>query len=76
MESRREFLGYSAVGAAMLASASVAAPGLPAPAGSDKKIGLGVVGGGFGTQFYWHQHPNCSVAAVTDLLLKPGRDPA
>jgi predicted dehydrogenase len=31
------------------------------------KIRLAVVGGGFGTQFYWHEHPNCTVAAVTDL---------
>ena len=67
MQSRREFLGHSTVGAAMLASASAAAPGRPAPAESDKKIRIGVLGGGFGVQFYWHQHPNCTVAAVTDL---------
>lgn len=34
---------------------------------SDSKVRIGVVGGGFGTEFYWHQHPNCSVEAVSDL---------
>lgn len=34
---------------------------------SDKKIRIGVVGGGFGSNFFWHQHPNCVVEAVSDL---------
>jgi len=34
---------------------------------SDRKIRIGVVGGGFGTQFQWHQHPNCHVEAVSDF---------
>lgn len=34
---------------------------------SDKKIRIGVVGGGFGSHFFWHQHPNCIVEAVSDL---------
>lgn len=34
---------------------------------SDRKIRLGVVGGGFGSAFPWHQHPNCVVQAVSDL---------
>ncbi len=34
---------------------------------SDKIIRIGVVGGGFGARFYWHQHPNCVVEAVSDL---------
>ena len=29
---------------------------------------MGVVGGGFGAGFYWHEHPNCTVTGVTDLL--------
>ncbi|MBM3290434.1 MAG: Gfo/Idh/MocA family oxidoreductase, partial [Candidatus Hydrogenedentes bacterium] len=28
----------------------------------------GVVGGGFGSAFHWHQHPNCTVEAVSDLI--------
>ncbi len=34
---------------------------------SDKKVRIGVVGGGFGASFFWHQHPNCIVEAVSDL---------
>jgi len=34
---------------------------------SEKKIRIGIVGGGFGTDFFWHQHPNCIVEAVSDL---------
>jgi hypothetical protein len=32
-----------------------------------KKVRLAVVGGGFGSRFWWHQHPGCEVTAVTDL---------
>ncbi|MFB3902675.1 MAG: Gfo/Idh/MocA family protein [Acidobacteriota bacterium] len=32
-----------------------------------KKLRIGVVGGGFGTAFPWHLHPNCQVTAVADL---------
>ncbi len=35
---------------------------------SDRKIRIGVVGGGFGLSFHWHEHPNCEVTAVSDLL--------
>jgi predicted dehydrogenase len=34
---------------------------------SPRKLRIGVVGGNFGLGFYWHQHPNCVVTAVTDL---------
>jgi len=34
---------------------------------SAKKIRIGVVGGGFGTGFQWHEHPDCVVQAVGDL---------
>lgn len=34
---------------------------------SDTRVHIGVVGGGFGAEFYWHQHPNCIVEAVSDL---------
>jgi predicted dehydrogenase len=30
-------------------------------------VRIGVVGGGFGAAFQWHQHPNCVVTGVTDL---------
>jgi predicted dehydrogenase len=35
---------------------------------SQVKIRIGVVGGGFGTSFYWHEHPDCTVEAVSDLI--------
>ncbi|MCS6831858.1 MAG: Gfo/Idh/MocA family oxidoreductase, partial [bacterium] len=33
-----------------------------------KKVRVGVVGGGFGASFYFHEHPNCIVEAVSDLI--------
>ncbi len=41
--------------------------GAPMLASQDKKLRVGVVGGGFGTQFYFHEHPNATVEAVADL---------
>ncbi len=32
------------------------------------KVRIGVVGGGFGTAFFWHVHPDCVVEAVSDLI--------
>jgi predicted dehydrogenase len=60
--TRRQFVGAGA-GLAVVRVAMAAAP----QASSDRKIRIGVVGGGFGTQFQWHQHPNCVVEAVSDL---------
>ncbi len=34
---------------------------------TDKKLRIGVVGGGFGAFFPWSEHPNCQVTAVSDL---------
>ena len=34
---------------------------------ADKKIRIGIIGGGFGAGFYFHEHPNCIVEAVSDL---------
>ena len=64
---RRRDLLY-ATGAARLAPSQLAAMqvGRPAPQ-STRKIRLGVVGGGFGSQFTFHEQPNCVVTAVTDL---------
>lgn len=59
---RRDLLFGSA------AFAAQAPVGRAAPVGSSKKIRLGVVGGNFGATFQWHEHPNCEVTAVTDLI--------
>lgn len=43
-----------------LLAASMAAP-------ANRKLRVGIVGGGFGTSFYFHEHPNSTVVAVSDL---------
>lgn len=70
-QTRREFL-YTAGATALSAAA-----GLQALAATDKwerksnrVIRLAVVGGGFGAGHHWHEHPNCQVTAVSDLLPK------
>ena len=64
--SRRGFL--LAAGAAVAGPLAVAAA---AELQSDRKVRVGVVGGGFGAAFQWHLDPNCTVEAVSDL--KEGR---
>src|SRR5262249_59168758 len=34
---------------------------------ADKEVKIGIVGGGFGSSFQWHFHPNCKVTAVCDI---------
>jgi len=69
--SRRTFIrkgGAALVGAAI--ATGPARPGLDrgnSSPKSGKKIRIGVVGGGFGCDFYWHEHPDCIVEAVSDL---------
>ena len=59
--SRRDLFGGLGASAAGLAA-------LPrAEAQSGKKVRIGVVGGGFGTSFFWHRHPNSEVTAVCDI---------
>ena len=63
--TRRELLGRA--GRTVLAGKILAgAIGVHA-AQSGRKVRMGVVGGGFGASFYWHQHPDCIVHAVSDL---------
>jgi predicted dehydrogenase len=67
--SRRQFLTGVGVSAAALSS-------LVLPTGSEaqaakkrtppKKVGIGVVGGGFGRYFQWHLHPDAKVVALCD----------
>ncbi len=72
--SRRDFL-KKASGAVVVTAAAARAlaemPPIVAPlweSTSEKKIRIGVVGGRFGTSFHWHEHPNCIVEAVSDLI--------
>jgi predicted dehydrogenase len=61
--SRRQFLATIAAGAA----AGIVPMG-NAAATPGKKVRLGIAGGRFGATFHWHEHPQCEVAAVTDLI--------
>ncbi len=66
--SRREFLHRIAGGSVAMAVLPAVRPGrASAAAATVKKVRLAVVGGGFGATFWWHEHPNCEVTAVTDL---------
>ncbi len=63
-KTRRHFLQTSS---ASLAALSVSSPALLNVGAAAKKIRIGVVGGGFGRSFQWHEHPDCVVEAVSDL---------
>ena len=66
--SRRDFLRKTgtALAGAVLAP-DLISMGKARAMGTDQKIRIGVVGGNFGSAFYWHEHPNCIVEAVSDL---------
>ncbi len=68
--SRRIFLGKAGgvvlgVSGALASDSHTSVPDNPLQ--SNRKIRIGVVGGGFGCSFQWHEHPNCIVEAVSDL---------
>ena len=64
VSSRRDFLKQTSCA---LAGAVVLEQGAIAVNAAPKKVRIGVVGGGFGTSFQWHEHPDCVVQAVSDL---------
>jgi len=64
--TRREVLHEGGVLAAGVALASNLTLGAGDTGG--RRIRIGVVGGGFGRSFYWHEHPGCIVQAVSDLI--------
>ena len=62
--SRRGFIkrsGFALAGTLLASQASLAVNTVP------RKVRIGVVGGGFGCAFQWHEHPDCIVQAVSDL---------
>jgi hypothetical protein len=65
---RRKFLFDMGIIAATLAAPAVLADtGKSAKRkGPPKKVGMGVVGGGFGRMFQWHLHPQSHVVAVCE----------
>ncbi|NND33221.1 MAG: Gfo/Idh/MocA family oxidoreductase [Saprospiraceae bacterium] len=68
---RRKFLEQSAMAAISAASTRFSFLGEPQ---STRKLRIGIVGGRFGRSFYFHEHPNCKVVAVSDL--RPDRKKA
>jgi predicted dehydrogenase len=64
-QDRRKFLKNSGLlGTSLFLGSRFAFAGEPI---SDRKVRIGVVGGRFGASFYFHEHPNCKVEAVSDL---------
>lgn len=66
--SRRRFLTTSGAALAGLTLAPRFSAAQPITAKADRKIRIGIVGGNFGASFQWHEHPNCIVEAVSDLI--------
>ena len=64
---RRAFLEWSGSAAALAAAGLLTQAGRAFPAETGTTVRMGVVGGGFGASFHWHEHPNCVVTGVTDL---------
>jgi len=69
--NRRSFM---AAAAASLAAPAVLGAQGAAPAKEGPVLRIGVIGGRFGAQFYWHEHPRCRVSAVCDILDEPLED--
>lgn len=67
--TRRCFLRQAATATAATASAVTFSHTRPAMAANTapRAVRIGVVGGGFGCAFQWHEHPDCVVEAVSDL---------
>ncbi len=66
--SRRQFIkGGTAAIAGMALAPNVVGAYASEPK-KTKKVRIGVVGGNFGSMFYWHEHPDCIVEAVSDLI--------
>jgi len=67
--SRRQFIsGLTGIAASFTAGPYVLTKGNINFKKSEKIVRMGIVGGRFGATFYWHEHPNCTVTAVCDLL--------
>lgn len=63
--TRRSFLGKVGMGVAAMAIAPQFT--LAGQHVSSRKIRIGIIGGGFGAAFNFHEHPDCIVEAVSDL---------
>ncbi len=66
--TRKQAVKLAGAGIAALALGPEAVFGGENNMDDSRKIRIGVVGGGFGTDFQWSEHPGCIVEAVSDLL--------
>lgn len=65
--NRRKFVRNLSIGTAVLTTVPAAmSKSIVTPQKKDI-LRIGIVGGRFGAQFYWHEHPNCRVTAVCDI---------
>lgn len=62
--SRRDFVKQGSIAALGLSLTPKTVFGFSS---TIKKLRIGIVGGRFGTQFQFHEHPDCVVEAVSDL---------
>jgi len=62
---RRKFIGNASLGMTAIALAPQYLFAKNQDLGN--KVRIGIIGGGFGASFYFHEHPNCIVEAVSDL---------
>ena len=67
LTSRRNFLKEAGSVALVTPILGSKAEASYKPLDGEKKLRMGIVGGGFGSAFPWHEHPNCEVTAVSDL---------
>lgn len=66
--NRRTFVSNLTSGAVALSVApAVLGKSQKGKSSSDQIVKMGIVGGRFGAQFYWHEHPHCKVTAVCDI---------
>src|SRR5215467_12113958 len=66
--TRRNFFQGLTAGATAAAAAQSASGQTPIGARpTGRTVRIGIVGGGFGSSFQWHLHPNCKVTAVCDI---------
>lgn len=65
--ARRSFLELTGATGLAIGVDLLTRAGRAYPADSGKTLRMGVVGGGFGATFHWHEHPDCVVTGVTDL---------
>lgn len=63
--NRRKFIQASGASLTALLTAGSSANW---HSGSNDKVRLAVAGGGFGASHHWHEHPQCQITAVTDLV--------